>query len=270
VPEFTQFTADLANNLELENAYQNFIDQKIQEIDNLSNPQSLFVDYNSLSTNNIQDIQARFNQTRLGYRGNCLVSTFEMFSRFTCKGSLTGTRRSNQNKTQAWIEFNQDLNHIISESQRLGLNNFDSMLCRVSNINFVDLQNGYFYPMADYNCHGPLGPLVDNNLDPLQKITTDFQQTSVGHLTRCFDQTSNQIQCNIYLSSPIYPSYQDNVTLLDSIDTLLTSSANSVYASNPSFYADFFCDLNLESQRIVDLPSNQKYMIQNATCSLLH
>ena len=270
IEEYNIYIDQLANDIELENSYQNYINQKIQDIQQLSNPRSLFIDYNFLDTNNIRFIQSNFNQTRLGYRGNCSVSSFEILSRFSCKGVLTGTRRQNQDFSQAWSEFNDNLNEIIAESQRLSLNNFNSILCRVSSIYFIDLQNGFYYPSADYNCTGPLGMNPYQQINPLQKINQDFQSTRISHLARCHenDQEEDQILCNLHLSSQVFPNSHDNLDLENQIQSLLNTSSNQVYASNPNFYADFQCDLDQSSQSIINYGSNRKYMVQGATCYL--
>lgn len=270
VEEYNNYINQLANDIELENSYQNYINQKIQDLQQLSNPRSLFIDYNFLDTNNIQFIQSNFNQTRLGYRGNCSISSFEILSRFSCKGVLTGTRRQNQDFSQAWREFNDDLNEIIAESQRLSINNFNSILCRVSSIYFIDLQNGFYYPSADYNCTGPLGMNPYQQINPLQKINQDFQSTRISHLARCHenDQEEDQILCNLHLSSQVFPNSHDNLDLENQIQSLLNTSSNQVYASNPNFYADFQCDLDQSSQSIINYGSNRKYMVQGATCYL--
>ena len=270
VEEYNLYIDQLANDIELENNYQNYINQKIQDLQQLSNPRSLFIDYNFLDTNNIRFIQSNFNQTRLGYRGNCSISSFEILSRFSCKGVLTGTRRQNQDFSQAWREFNDDLNEIIAESQRLNLNNFNSILCRVSNIYFIDLQNGFYYPSADYNCTGPLGMIPYQQINPLQKINQDFQSTRIGHLARCHenDQEEDQILCNLNLSSQVFLNSHDNLDLENQIQSLLNTSSNQVYASNPNFYSRFQCDLDQNSKRIINYGSNRKYMVQRATCYL--
>lgn len=264
---YNQYLVQLRQDQNLQDQYQAFLEEQYQNRFNLESPNSQVVDFQAISTNDINLVQTFFRQSNLGRYANCSISNFNIYSRYTCTGRITGSLAQSSDLIQAWHNFNQQLNSLQNFLQEANnLNNFQSQVCRFANLKF---NNYYFrgvYPSADYYCEGPLDHLRDASLNPLEKIQSDLASFYPERLFTCsLDQAQNS-NCILQLTTPLYSIEIENQILKTNLEDQLESLTNQLYANSPSFYAGLNCNL-INQESLIFYDQSQKYMHQAASCS---
>lgn len=263
---FDSLINQMANDPGLEISYQNYLDQQIANISNLSNPFTIFPNVNNLDLNDPTAVEQIFQTTQFGHLGECSVAAMSLNSRFSCRGTLTGPLSITQDYVVAWSTFNAQLNQIINELQGSS-NNFEAMQCRMGYISFPEHQGfpGQYYPLTEYYCDGPLGSNSFSLLPPTQQIPLDFQSTRLGQNTTCGLNTTNDIVCNNTLTTQLYTNSVNNTVLEQALEDALIELQSSVYAIRPNYYNNFNCTPQ-NTPQLIQYTTTEKYMLQNVEC----
>lgn len=255
-------------NASLNAAYQSYLDQLVADLPQLTDPSTSLPGADQPSSGSPTALQQTFRTSRLGYLGNCTVSSASLAPRFTCRGVLSGSLRADKNWDAAWPSMDSGLNEIITQLTVPGVapDNFRWMTCRFGLIRWVDY-GAQVYPMADYFCEGPLAPGSYAFPDRLAKVTADVRDTRLGPNAACSLPKPDRVTCNVTLTTRAVPNGTSNAVLDRDLVDALEELANQMYAQSPSYYRNLSCAF-AGTSTVIPFGSGQKYLSRPAECQV--
>jgi microbial collagenase len=262
---FDALTSQVGNDPQVEAAYQAYLDQIVANAANLNDPTTAVPPLNALDSNDVQQIQTQVRTTRIGYLASASVSTKALDTRFTCRGTLSGSVGNSQDVDAAWAAFNENLEEVLTDLRTKQLNNFQYTVARFGRIRF-QAEGNQVYPMADYYVEGPLG--AENSVPPAPaaRVQADFKSTRLGGGAVC-TFANGMVTCKLSISTQAFPQATPDAILQQQLADDLDELRDQVYAINPPYYRDFNCDFSGPAQTIA-YQGNQKYLVRPVTATV--
>jgi microbial collagenase len=151
---FDEAVADLAASATAETDYQGYLDARIAELDNLSNPSTSFPLPRTLDEALPEPVQTAFRDTTLDPEASCILRYAGLDRRFACTGVIEGATLEAPERATASTTFSASLDGWLGGAVAVA-DNFEAMVCHFGEITFGENAEGYT-PTAPYDCEGPL------------------------------------------------------------------------------------------------------------------
>ncbi|WP_082278197.1 collagenase ColA [Leptospira interrogans] len=266
IQTFDFLITQMSHDTWLNTSFQAYLDYLVSNVDNLTDPSTAAPDLANLSTNDPKVIRSFFRKTETGLRAKCTTAASELNSRFSCRGLIFGNATYSPDWNSAWSDFNSRINDLMSTLENSGVNNFQSMNCRIGEIRFDKYLN-LVRPFAIYSCEGPLAYRSRISYRYPQRGQTDFRNTRIGIHSTCFATPSNgsSATCNTPIVTNAFSNTATYEEMYQDLNAGLNELKSEVYTMRPSFYKKLDCNFN--SIDIVDLPDGRKYLAANSSCN---
>lgn len=261
VPGWDARIAQLKADASLQAAYDQYLDDRIANLSALDDPVTVVPPLNALDVATAADVETHVRQTRIGYLAECSVAAVDANTRFSARGTLSGTLGNQQDPVAAWHAFDNNLDEMINELAQQNLNNFTSLNGRFGHIRWVDF-GGQTYPMADYFVDGPLPHGAGALLPPLQQVTADFQSTRLGVNVQTVLVNPKRVEVRVSLTTGLYPDATASAVLDAALEDALSELRNQVYAIRPPYYRNLEVAWDGAAQ-IIPFANQQKYALRN-------
>ncbi|AAS71317.1 collagenase ColA [Leptospira interrogans] len=250
----------------LNTSFQAYLDYLVSNVDNLTDPSTPAPDLANLSTNDPKVIRSFFRKTETGLKAKCTTAAFGLNSRFSCRGLIFGNATYSPDWNSAWSDFNSRINDLMSTLESSGVNNFQSMNCRIGEIRF-DKHLNLFRPFTIYSCEGPLAYRSRISYRHPQRGQTDFRNTRIGIHSTCFATPSNgsSTTCNTPIVTNAFSNTATYEEMYQKLNGELNELKSEVYTMRPSFYKKLDC--NFDSIDTIHLPDGRKYLAANSSCN---
>ncbi|GIF94131.1 hypothetical protein Cch02nite_75750 [Catellatospora chokoriensis] len=247
----------------LESNYQAYLDGQIalqETLTNPSTPQSSPV----LDLSDVNELENRIREHRFGTHVECSVAAVEVNTRFSARGCLTGVRRPTKDMLLAWRTFNKDLDELLADLQARPENNFDQAVGRFGRIHFNGDDGLGYYPLANFQIEGPLGPNGHELLPPLAQVVADFKGTRLGINASGTLLDDRTVQVNLALTTVARAAGTADAVFQDELTDDLFELRDDVYAIRPTYYRAFECGWDGDLQ-IIDV-GVQQYGLRPISC----
>ncbi|WP_082270784.1 collagenase ColA [Leptospira interrogans] len=250
----------------LNTSFQAYLDYLVSNVDNLTDPSTPAPDLANLSTNDPKVIRSFFRKTETGFKAKCTTAAFGLNSRFSCRGLIFGNATYSPDWNSAWSDFNSRINDLMSTLESSGVNNFQSMNCRIGEIRFDKYLN-LVRPFTIYSCEGPLAYRSRISYRHPQRGQTDFRNTRIGIHSTCFATPSNESSatCNTPIVTNAFSNTATYEEMYQNLNAELNELKSEVYTMRPSFYKKLDCNFN--SIDTINLPDGRKYLAANSSCN---
>lgn len=237
---FDTAVATMAADTNMEDGYQSYLDDMVNNVSLMDNPFTQYPDPATATPLNLEDLANEFP----GHHQNCSVSVIDTNPRFTCGGVVATSSYSNYPEPETlWLYFDAKLSDIQNHLKTLpGVNNFEQVTCRFSGIRVLESNNqGSYYALADYHCDGPMEPGTYTRADPVTHIDANMDMLRLTTDQECLEQSTGVIVCTDGLTTPLYPLGTDYAVMLERFMRDIGEVENQLYAMSPSYYNDMDC-----------------------------
>jgi microbial collagenase len=267
VGDYDAAVAQMKVDVSLQPAFGNYLDGLVSGIGALDDPSTIIPPLNGLDIATPADVQTHVRQTRIGYLAECSVAAVETNTRFSARGTLSGTVGGQQDLVVAWHLFDANLDEMIEALQQQGVNNFTALTGRFGKIRWVDLGGGQSYPMADYFVDGPLVHGTGALQLSLQQVTADFHSTRLGVYATGTQNIPTTVEMHVTLATVLYSNNVSSAVLLSELEDARTELRNQVYAIRPPYYRRFTVDW-VGGMQTIQYPNQQVYGLRDAICQV--
>ncbi|SOR60996.1 Peptidase family M9 N-terminal domain protein [Leptospira interrogans serovar Manilae] len=266
IQTFDFLITQMSHDTGLNTSFQAYLDYLVSNVDNLTDPSTPAPDLANLSTNDPKVIRSFFRKTETGLKAKCTTAAFGLNSRFSCRGLIFGNATYSPDWNSAWSDFNSRINDLMSTLESSGVNNFQSMNCRIGEIRF-DKHLNLFRPFTIYSCEGPLAYRSRISYRHPQRGQTDFRNTRIGIHSTCFATPSNgsSTTCNTPIVTNAFSNTATYEEMYQKLNGELNELKSEVYTMRPSFYKKLDCNFN--SIDTIHLPDGRKYLVANSSCN---
>lgn len=266
IQTFDFLITQMSHDTGLNTSFQAYLDYLVSNVDNLTDPSTPAPDLANLSTNDPKVIRSFFRKTETGLKAKCTTAAFGLNSRFSCRGLIFGNATYSPDWNSAWSDFNSRINDLMSTLESSGVNNFQSMNCRIGEIRF-DKHLNLFRPFTIYSCEGPLAYRSRISYRHPQRGQTDFRNTRIGIHSTCFATPSNgsSTTCNTPIVTNAFSNTATYEEMYQKLNGELNELKSEVYTMRPSFYKKLDC--NFDSIDTIHLPDGRKYLAANSSCN---
>jgi hypothetical protein len=261
VPGWDAKIAQLQADTNLQAAYDQYLNDHVANLNSLDDPVTTTPPLNALDVATAAAVETHVRQTRIGYLAQCSIAAVDVNTRFSARGTLSGTLGNQQDPVAAWRAFDDDLDEMIGELEQQNLNNFTALNGRFGRIRWV-ASGAQTYPMADYFVEGPLPHGAGALLLPLQQVTADFQSTRLGVNVQTVLVNPNRVEVHVSLTTGLYPNATANAVLDAALEDELSELRNQVYAIRPPYYRNLEVAWDGAAQTI-PFAKQQKYALRN-------
>ena len=259
--------AQLKADVNLQAAYDQYVLGLVAGIGALDDPSTTVPPLNALDLATPAAVQAQVRQTRIGYLADCSVATVDANTRFSARGTLSGTLGNQQDTVAAWTAFDSNLDEMIGQLEQQGQNNFTALNARFGRIRWVDYGGGQSYPMADYFVEGPLPHGAAPLLPPLQQVSADFHSTRLGINAQAVLVNPQKVEVHLSLTTRLYPAATGSAVLAAALEDARAELRNQVYAIRPPYYRSL--EVEWDGQAIsIPYANQQKYGLRNVLCTV--
>ena len=250
----------------LQTAYDQYLLGLIANINALNDPSTVVPPLNALDLGTTAAVQNDVRQTRLGYLAVCSVAAVDADTRFSARGTLSGTLGNQQDVVAAWRAFDGNLVEMITALEQQGPNNFTALNGRFGRIRWVDYGN-QTYPMADYFVEGPLSHGAAALLPPAQQVAADFQSTRLGGNAQAVLVNQTTVQVSLDLTTSLHPNGTPAAVLAAELEDERSELRNQVYAIRPPYYRSFDVQWTGAMQTIA-FGNQQEYGLRSVVCTV--
>lgn len=266
IQTFDFLITQMSHDTGLNTSFQAYLDYLVSNVDNLTDPSTPAPDLANLSTNDPKVIRSFFRKTETGFKAKCTTAAFGLNSRFSCRGLIFGNATYSPDWNSAWSDFNSRINDLMSTLESSGVNNFQSMNCRIGEIRFDKYLN-LVRPFTIYSCEGPLAHRSRISYRHPQRGQTDFRNTRIGIHSTCFATPSNESSatCNTPIVTNAFSNTATYEEMYQNLNAELNELKSEVYTMRPSFYKKLDCNFN--SIDTINLPDGRKYLAANSSCN---
>ncbi|WP_426620931.1 collagenase ColA [Leptospira interrogans serovar Hebdomadis] len=266
IQTFDFLITQMSHDTGLNTSFQAYLDYLVSNVDNLTDPSTPAPDLANLSTNDPKVIRSFFRKTETGFKAKCTTAAFGLNSRFSCRGLIFGNATYSPDWNSAWSDFNSRINDLMSTLESSGVNNFQSMNCRIGEIRFDKYLN-LVRPFTIYSCEGPLAYRSRISYRHPQRGQTDFRNTRIGIHSTCFATPSNESSatCNTPIVTNAFSNTATYEEMYQNLNAELNELKSEVYTMRPSFYKKLDCNFN--SIDTINLPDGRKYLAANSSCN---
>ncbi|UMQ54214.1 collagenase [Leptospira interrogans] len=266
IQTFDFLITQMSHDTGLNTSFQAYLDYLVSNVDNLTDPSTPAPDLANLSTNDPKVIRSFFRKTETGLKAKCTTAAFGLNSRFSCRGLIFGNATYSPDWNSAWSDFNSRINDLMSTLESSGVNNFQSMNCRIGEIRF-DKHLNLVRPFTIYSCEGPLAYRSRISYRHPQRGQTDFRNTRIGIHSTCFATPSNgsSTTCNTPIVTNAFSNTATYEEMYQKLNGELNELKSEVYTMRPSFYKKLDC--NFDSIDTIHLPDGRKYLAANSSCN---
>lgn len=251
----------------LQTAYSQYLNALVASIGSLDDPSTIVPSLQALDLASTADVETYVRQTRVGYLADVTIAAADANTRFSARGTLSGTVSGQQDVVVAWELFDADLNELIDALEQQPINNFTALNGRFGLIRFVDVGGGQSYPMADYFVEGPLTHGGQALQAPLAQVMADFHSTRLGVNATATLVNLTTVEVHMALTTRLFPNATAAAVLLGELEDDLTELRDQVYAIRPPYYRSFDCTWDGAAQTI-PYANQQKYMLRNVVCEV--
>jgi microbial collagenase len=267
VPGFDAKISELKADLHLQAAYDQYLSALIADIGSLDNPSTRMPPLATLDVATTADIQRLVRQTRIGYLADVSVAAVDANTRFSARGTLSGTLTTQQDTVAAWRLFDDNLDEMIHELEQQDVSNFIAVHGRFGRIRWVDY-HGQTYPMADYVVEGPLPHGAAALQPPAQQVTMDFHATRLGANAQAALVNPATVEVHVSLTTTLHPTTTATSVLEAMLEDQRSELRNQVYAIRPPYYRSLEVEWDGPVETIVNESRQQKYALRKVLCTV--
>jgi microbial collagenase len=267
VPGFDAKISELKADLHLQAAYDQYLSALIADIGSLDNPSTRMPPLARLDVATTADIQRLVRQTRIGYLADVSVAAVDANTRFSARGTLSGTLTTQQDTVTAWRLFDDNLDEMIHELEQQDVSNFVAVHGRFGRIRWVDY-HGQTYPMADYVVEGPLPHGAAALQPPDQQVTIDFHATRLGANAQAALVNPATVEAHVGLTTTLHPTATATSVLEAMLEDQRSELRNQVYAIRPPYYRSLEVEWDGPVETIVNESRQQKYALRKVLCTV--